>query len=339
MTTLLDDRIQAAYANDSSDSPARGFDDVLRRRDRGEYVELGVARKRVRMRYWVAAAAAGVAWVAFARPSDDPITPQLRSAQHSVFLPDLLIAQAAENPTPASDSFAIRSVDGSLLKPGTWVYRRRPIGGAAGRPEWEDTVTVRAGVFNEDSAWLLIHSRRYLEHGGSLTAPSETIWVRKADLWPLARTVRLAAGFVLKDVFTADSSVSVFEADGNTTTRAPGLSPLLGPGVMGMEGMRALLQVVPLTAEWRGSFRVLGVSRDGSAVDFRLELRVRGSEQISVPAGTFESWRVTFGDQERGFAFWVSKRDHWIVKLGPQPEGIRHPASEDVVLVSVHAEE
>ncbi len=196
MTTLLDDRIQAAYANDSSDSPARGFDDVLRRRDRGEYVELGVARKRVRMRYWVAAAAAGVAWVAFARPSDDPITPQLRSAQHSVFLPDLLIAQAAENPTPASDSFAIRSVDGSLLKPGTWVYRRRPIGGAAGRPEWEDTVTVRAGVFNEDSAWLLIHSRRYLEHGGSLTAPSETIWVRQGR--PLATCTHGATGSGLR---------------------------------------------------------------------------------------------------------------------------------------------
>ena len=133
MTMLLEDRIRAAYADEHCDPPASGFEDVLRRRDRDEHVELSVARKQVRTALLDRGRGGrcGVGGLLRSkRRSHHALQPAPLSTRCS--LPDLLIAQAAENRTPASDSFAIRSVDGSLLKPGTWVYRRRPIGGAAG---------------------------------------------------------------------------------------------------------------------------------------------------------------------------------------------------------------
>lgn len=331
-TELLEQRIRSAYAKDSSDPPSAGFGAVVSRLDHRERVELSMARRSVRTPLWIALAAAAAVALLPTKSAVEP-TPPSNAVAGSFFWPDLLTAQAVES--SANDSFPILTLDGSLLKPGTWVYRRRPIGGAKGRPEWDDTVTIRTGMLNEEPAWVLIGSRGGLSTGGPVTGSTDTVWVRRSDLWPLARRSRLVSGYIRRTTYGTDSTVVEFEGEGQARiVKADGFTGTNGAGVVGATGM-TLLQVVPLGPNWRGSFRVIGINNAGEKIDFRLGLKVSGSETIRVPAGTFDCWTVSFIEAAPRYTYWVSKRERWIVKSGLEPGDFQNPASDERVLVSV----
>ena len=140
------------------------------------------------------------------------------------------------------------------------------------------------------------------------------------------------AGYALRTIFPPDSTVAVFDAEGETTVvKAGGISPASGVAGIGEIGMRTLLQVAPLSPDWRGSVRVIGIYNS----DWPLRLRVYDSETITVPAGTFDCWKVGFDGDEPWFMYWISKREHWIVRRALDQGGIQYPASEERVLVSV----
>jgi hypothetical protein len=86
---------------------------------------------------------------------------------------------------------------------------------------------------------------------------------------------------------------------------------------------RVLLPAFPLTRGWRGSLYQTGLfskSEPGTLVQraVPLNLRVVGRQRVSVPAGTFDCWRVEMeshlGDTQR-WTMWVSRDQGWTIKV------------------------
>jgi hypothetical protein len=308
----LEQRIRDAFHAASAPGPRGGFTEVRARLDRGERVPLDLPAPRGGVRHWqYLSVAAVLVGVLFWRPTDTAPTPGTATPPRTAarFRPDPLLALATAS--TAADAASLLRLDGTRLSSGLWVYR-----GGDGEAGVVDSVSFCRGTAGDEPAWLLSWTGGFARNAGALGSANETVALRQADLWPLARTVTLVSGYLLRELFTPDSSVSHLIAAGETTvTRAPGLSEEDGAGVMGMAGIRALLQAAPLDSTWQANVRVLGTDTTGKkVVNFRVVMKVTGEEKITVPAGTFDTWRVTLGNRLPQFTYWVSKRGRWVVK-------------------------
>ena len=76
-------------------------------------------------------------------------------------------------------------------------------------------------------------------------------------------------------------------------------------------------QSLPLDGTWRGSaYRVNLVSNSSHFPTFLpLDLRVRRSKRISVSPGEFDCWEIEAAAGDERATLWVSKRQHWIIKI------------------------
>lgn len=340
----LESRIRSAYATDNAAYPAGGIEAVHARRAAGERGPANAAnRGRSAVPRWVTiglATAASLTAVLYLLNGADHAQrgkPQANTPLPTSFLmPNDLLAQATSlDRASLPDSLSIRELDGSRLKGGVWIYRRLPVGGPPGRPAWVDSVEIRRGTLETDSVWLLGWTRAFQSNSGTLRAAAETTFVRLGDLWPLGRSATLTSGYTLRERFTADSSTSLFTASGSSRViRAPGISSAGGSGVMGLSGMHAMLQTLPFRRDWQGNFRVLGMNNAGEIVDFRLMLRVVAVDTVTVPAGTFDCWRVILGDGTPSLAYWVSRREGWVVRSGrvAASRSVSDVANETVLL-------
>jgi hypothetical protein len=76
-----------------------------------------------------------------------------------------------------------------------------------------------------------------------------------------------------------------------------------------------LLTAVPLDTAWAGSLSLLGWAVVDGDVFSRLGLRVTGAERVTVPAGTFDCWRLAVTAGGRTVTHWVRKSDGLGVKV------------------------
>ena len=78
-----------------------------------------------------------------------------------------------------------------------------------------------------------------------------------------------------------------------------------------------LLQALPLARGWKGSVYSVGlIGRTPASSPFPvLDFRVVGSDQVNVPAGRFDCWKVEMqmGD-ETVMTLWASKDRGWLIK-------------------------
>ncbi len=267
-------------------------------------------------------------------PTEPTGQPENQPRPSSTLWPEPLMAQARDGAI-LPDSETVLALDGAAVRPGLWVYRRRPIGGPPGRPEWIDTLSIRAGAYEGEATWNVSWRRGSFHR--EQTDLVESLFVRKTDLWPLSRTYSLPGGRAVRQVFAPESSVVISEDQGRTSVvSVSGFSSAGGAVISGWGASHYLLQALPLHPRWRGNIRIIGITNDGQAIDFRLPLQVLREETITVPAGTFDCWAVAMGTQRPAFVFWVSKRERWIVKegLGPAEEIGPDVVGSERVLIS-----
>jgi hypothetical protein len=87
-------------------------------------------------------------------------------------------------------------------------------------------------------------------------------------------------------------------------------------GVIFADGSAAevVLAALPLASNYSVEFRNFNI---GSQLVKTLHLRVMDSETVTVPAGTFDTWRVIItpiNGASDSFGLWVDKRSHLVVK-------------------------
>lgn len=94
------------------------------------------------------------------------------------------------------------------------------------------------------------------------------------------------------------------------------------------------LMAAPLNRDWRGNASLLGWAVVPNDLFAPITMRIEGEERITVPAGTFDCWRVAMSFGGRHHTFWARKSDG----LGVRVYGDSDPATNgtrEVVLTSL----
>lgn len=98
--------------------------------------------------------------------------------------------------------------------------------------------------------------------------------------------------------------------------------------------LAVLLPAFPLARRWRGTlYQVAFISQEQVRSIAPLDLRVVGTDEVTVPAGTFDCWRIEVESHlwstERE-VFWVSRDKGWLIKRETRP-------ADDIVVSTVLA--
>jgi hypothetical protein len=275
-----------------------------------------------------AALAARVRPISHAPGIADDSVPTLASVMTSIgVFPSLAYGQEAPNAIPV---YPIAAVDGSKLEPLGLTYEFSVVADSdvVGTPERGSTTIARA-TFGGRPAWRVTD-----QWFGHPTDIAETTYVDRGSLHPFARTAHNVgtSHFVVEQRFVGDSLLGTMR----TTTRSRSLARKLPPtGVVGPwlvgEGMPvALLQAVTLHPHWRGSAVVVGWGGVRSDLTYPIEFIVDGEEHVTVPAGSFDCWRLTLLQGAHRQFIWIRKSDQLTVMSRDTSSTPGH----EVVLVS-----
>jgi hypothetical protein len=143
----------------------------------------------------------------------------------------------------------------------------------------------------------------------------------QGSLRPTKRTIR--QGQIAIDLtFSANQVSGTVTMNGNSR---PVSADLGGPFITDGAAMDAFVTSLPLAEGYLTTFRVFHLQRLRSQLT---QLNVVGVEKITVPAGTFEAYKITLKPLESGAestTLWVAKDSRKLVKAAlalPQAKGV-----------------
>ena len=199
---------------------------------------------------------------------------------------------------------------------GTWTFESWTITDGILKSK-SDTldVTVTPGGYREAPVWLVTN-----RIGNA--AGHDTAYIARATLRPL-RYAAVGTRSAIIQEYTADSVTEAIDVTGphakSLRARARLPVPLRASLLPGWRftDLGPFLQSLPLDGLWRGSaYRINLVSNASHFPAFLpLDLRVRRSKRISVSPGEFDCWEIEAAAGDERATLWVSKRQHWIIKI------------------------
>ncbi len=213
----------------------------------------------------------------------------------------------------------VTALESNRVRPGRWTYERVWItDGVFTSPQGSRTITVAAGRYDARPVWLVTESRRIKGMG---SGSGDTVFVDQGSLRPLGRMLSTRYAFLIQR-FAGDSLAETLHVGPPHGDRNFQGGAAL-PGIRGSPfliswspySLEPLIQALPLTREWRAS--VYSVNWLSMAERFPaftpLDLRVSGTERISVPAGVFDCWTLEVREGRDKFLVWVSRNERWVV--------------------------
>jgi hypothetical protein len=222
-------------------------------------------------------------------------------------------AAFAQSPLPAR----LTMLDPRRARQGRWVYRRHTeIGGAVVAGEWTDTLEVRATTLRGIDAWLV----RWAGRAGLQATTLDSAWVTRDSLVPLRRWRAQPRNSVTHATdYFADSIVRTVATDGRisrSVQRWPSALPQAGRLLM-VTAWRFSIQLLPLRAGWRGQIGGVAEPGAGGTGTVALGFRVVGEDTVTVPAGRFDCWKVTWDVKTPPPIppiWWVDKRSGSVIQ-------------------------
>ena len=169
-------------------------------------------------------------------------------------------------------------------------------------------------VREENGAWV------FTETAETPMGPAtDTSVIEKASLLPKKRTVKQGPADIALE-FSGTAVTGTMAMNGQS--RAVNL-PLDGPIFADGAGSHAVIARLPLAEGYTTAFRNLDLR--SQKVDVR-QLKVVGRESVTVPAGTFDAWKVEVASAGTGgtTTLWVTPDTRQVVKVGavlPQMNG------------------
>jgi len=206
---------------------------------------------------------------------------------------------------------AVRDLEPSSLEPGKWVYRKKVmIDGILTDTATTDTVRIESTTFDARPALRIASTWASRAYVGL-----DTLIVSRIDLRPLRRWCcghRTSREFRFADRDVGPLFLSQ-PAPGYAGTRVnPEMS--LSVGFVNFLHLKPVLQALPLRDRWEGS---LYLSPLGPYDPFPVDVRVVGHDRQTVPAGTFECWRLqlTLPANRRALTVWISRGEQRVVRI------------------------
>jgi hypothetical protein len=335
MTDLFDRQLRdAARALPVPGAPRALIDRVIAEREAGERIilptESAVARRsRFRTIAGLVAVAAVLATIAVlivpsaaSRPTDD------------VFASDGLLGgnayaeQTASGPTVPP----LSGVNGLELKPRSYTYRVEYVTPAGHvTPDGGGTVNLVPVLHAGIPAWRIDLATEQTFERGQRRATSETVFVSRRDLKPLARAVHTRpylrySSLNIAQRFSGDSVLGEMTTDGGVRRPiARRLPAQFGPYLSDAYAPLALVGV-PLAVGKTMALSIVGWAVVPMDVFYPVTLRVTGEERIVMASGTYDCWKidVTAGRHHR--VEWVRKADGLGLRsldTNPGPNGQR----------------
>lgn len=228
-----------------------------------------------------------------------------------------------ENDTLRRSKVPVRFAYPERLRPVTLRYQRtwrdstgRTTGRATG------VVALQRDSVDRTAAWRLVSLTAGTRDGRPFTT-ADSVYVTRADLRLLRRVV-VQTPFSRYDQiriaqqFRGDSIVGRMNARGADASPAgrpiarklpPSAIPLTADALA-----TVLFATVDLHPAWRGAMSLAGWAVIDSNVQTPVAIQVDGDEVVSVPAGTFECWRLTVRYSGPTLHYWVRKSDGLAVK-------------------------
>jgi len=232
-------------------------------------------------------------------------------------------------------SYPLAELDRTRLSAGQWVFQSRVIiDGFTTDTITGDTLAITAGDYGGKGVWQIANrwGSRYFVSRDTLTVDRET--------WrPLRRAVaerRLQRPGEAPRAFEFPASGSIgplLLASVPAGYTGSQLQPFMRPalGLIHYLYLLPVLQTLPIRDGWRGSVYVTWAWRDANPIP--LDARVVGRESQTVPAGTFDCWKVELqvpSNKAKTIA-WISTDRHWVVRLQEQ---LRDGALEKVLVAA-----
>lgn len=302
--------------------PERLLSRILASRAAGERVVLPVnasASPRRILRYTAAAAAmVGVWWVGSKalesraeRRGEIPPSWVLGGAP---FVPAAVFGQERAQPVRLPRYPLIAQIRPRRVHAGSWTYEGRTIADGVfttshGTPR---TIIIAAGSLEGRPVWVVTTSMLL-----------DTVFVNRVTLRPLRHVSPMRHSHLLQQ-YSQDSVAEVLHLgpppkERERTLRGAAILPDSGTGPMLVSwspySLEVLTQGLPLDRGWRGSvYSANWVTATPRIPAFTtLDLRVTGTERVTVPAGTFDCWRLEVREGEDKSVLWVSEDNGWLV--------------------------
>jgi hypothetical protein len=222
------------------------------------------------------------------------------------------------------------ALDLSRLTEGVWTYRSTTTtDGVITEFSFIGNTRIRMvrGTYNGDPAWIVTTARafraeRAYDFGDTAYIDAATLRPRYAVAYGYKGRTRTV------QTFSQDSGTQSITISGSMGGFYSGTMQLLFPPQAVFTSdwwptrLRILFPAFPLARGWRGSLYQTGLfKRTGPGTLEQsaepLDLRVRGRDRVTVPAGRFDCWRVEvenlIAPNQRG-TMWVSRDQGWVVK-------------------------
>lgn len=303
---------------------------IVLRRQTGETVPLPtdpVVRSRSGpLRWAVISAIAATLLVMLVPSSRAPQDAEQRSTNVGLFGVEMLMAQATDHP-----AFPVIRVDHPLPDRSV-VYG----GKAQDSPAIDSTYTWRAERKAVSYQGNPTYRYAYSTVGSINDRPlSDTLWLVQETFKPIIRQATAANGYRVIQEFQTGSVITghitptgyaewhsedyntVFvhilgESKPRPAFRLASLAYQIGTWWF---QILTSLEAANLSPEWRGSVEILSAPGGTWATRFWLNFQVVGEERVTVPAGTFDAWKVQVGESD-SFLIWVSKDQHQVLQVG-----------------------
>jgi dipeptidyl aminopeptidase/acylaminoacyl peptidase len=185
------------------------------------------------------------------------------------------------------------------LRAGTWKYQVKvAIGG-------QEIAATRSTTITETPAGFTAVDTVDTPAGPG----TDSATLDKSTLAPRSRTLQQGPANIKVD-FAGDKATGSIKINGNDTPIAVDLGgPLFADG----PGAPQAIATLPLADGYATTFRNLDLLKQKPKL---MTLTVAGSETVTVPAGTFEAYKVELSDGDSGkTTFWIAKQTQTAVKI------------------------
>ncbi len=186
------------------------------------------------------------------------------------------------------------------LKPGTYKYKAKISAGGQEIP-----LTTSSTITEENGAWVATDTME-----GAMGTAKEVVTLEKGTL--ALRDRKLNQGPVSVTLnFAGDKATGNMNMNG---TDKPVAIDLGGPLFADAAGQMESIACLPLAEGYTTTYRNLDILKQKVKLQ---TLKVAGSESVTVPAGTFDTYRVEISDPD-GLdkeTLWITKNTHTTIKL------------------------
>jgi hypothetical protein len=248
------------------------------------------------------------------------------------FLRANTFAAFAAQPAPPSRELPAVKLSGARLRPAHFEYARLLV------PKAGPSQTIARGTFDVSAeriegrdAWKIVQMWHLAD-----TTQAETLHVDRASLGLLGRVVRETPylhyrGITIRQRVVGDSVVGWMNTDeGLGRPIARRLRREFSPYISDAMALLAL-SGTSIDRDWKGELSLLGWAVRPNDLFIPVTLAVSGEERLTVPAGTFDCWRIAIGIGRETKSVWIRKSDGLAVRTRDESSDSR--GIKDIVLV------